>query len=157
MPVRKGGTIIRGDNLARFWSKTKVDGECIVWTADVDRDGYGRFAVGPRGSQRHHRAHRWIWEYFNGPIPDGQVLRHKCDNPPCVAYLVHLIPGTNLQNTHDALERGRQRQVLDEALVRKIRAVRASGASVMAFARELGIPYPTVLSAATGENWKHVE
>ena len=30
------------------------------------------------------RAHRWLWRIFRGPIPEGKVLLHECDNPSCV-------------------------------------------------------------------------
>lgn len=41
-----------------------------------------------------------------GEIPDGLVLRHKCDNRPCVNP-DHLTPGTKKQNLQDCIDRGR--------------------------------------------------
>ena len=52
--------------------------------------------------------HRWVWEQVNGPIPEGMLVRHRCDNPPCFRY-DHLLLGTVADNTADMLERGRAR------------------------------------------------
>ena len=48
------------NDIKRFWSKTAEVAGCIVWTAGVDKDGYGKFATGGRGKVKHFRAHRWI-------------------------------------------------------------------------------------------------
>lgn len=37
-----------------------------------DRDGYIRVRI----DGREHRAHRLIWEMFNGPIPEGMLIDH---------------------------------------------------------------------------------
>lgn len=47
--------MIRGDDLARFWSKTRPDGDCVIWTAGVCKDGYGKFATGIGGRRQRHR------------------------------------------------------------------------------------------------------
>jgi hypothetical protein len=52
------------------------------------------------------KAHRVAWEMFNGPIADGLIVRHKCDNPNCVNPK-HLEVGTQKQNMMDASARGR--------------------------------------------------
>ena len=52
--------------------------------------------------------HRWVWEQINGPVPEGLVVRHRCDTPDCFRY-DHLEVGTKADNTHDMIERGRAR------------------------------------------------
>ena len=47
---------------------------CWLWTASLDRDGYGRF--GPRVTKLAHRA---SWMLHFGPIPDGMLVCHSCD------------------------------------------------------------------------------
>lgn len=103
--ARSRGRQIRGNDLARFWSKTERRGECVLWTAGLDKDGYGKFATGPHGGQKHHRAHRWIYEQLVGPV-NAPVLRHSCDTPACV-NVEHLIPGSHADNVHDCIARGR--------------------------------------------------
>lgn len=52
--------------------------------------------------------HRWVWEQVNGPIPEGMVVMHTCDNPPCFLY-EHLRLGTIADNNRDKIEKGRLR------------------------------------------------
>ena len=87
--------------LAHF---SRPDGDCIVWTGSVDRDGYGHTRF--RGTRR-RRTHRIAWELARGPIPAGKVVRHRCDNPPCI-NVDHLEIGTQADNIADAFARGRR-------------------------------------------------
>ena len=67
----------------RFWAKVDTSGECWVWTASVDRNGYGKIgAGGDRG--RTLCAHRVAWELAHGDIPDGYEIDHQCRNRKCV-------------------------------------------------------------------------
>lgn len=59
-------------------------------------------------------AHRLAYSKWVGPIPEGLVVRHKCDNPPCINP-DHLEIGTQADNNRDARERGRARLVGEEA------------------------------------------
>jgi HNH endonuclease len=47
-----------------------------------------------------------VWEQVNGPIPEGMVVMHLCDNPPCYRY-DHLRLGTNADNMADMVAKGR--------------------------------------------------
>lgn len=88
----------------RLWALVDVRGpdECWPWTGLTDKDGYGVIRT-----SHGHRAPRAAWAIANGqPIPDGLLIRHTCDNPPC-CNPAHLILGTHLQNMADKRERGR--------------------------------------------------
>lgn len=153
MPCPKGGSMIRGDDLRRFWSKTREENGCIVWTGTRHHYGHGKFMTGPAGAQRTNRAHRWIYAQTVGPV-DGVILRHSCDNPPCV-NVAHLVVGTQLDNVHDAMDRGRRPSVGLSAVMH-IREAFANGDSVAAIAHRLVLNYQTVYGIARRLTWKHV-
>ncbi|MFJ4166312.1 HNH endonuclease signature motif containing protein [Microbacterium sp. NPDC089698] len=81
---------------------SRQDGECIVWTGRRNYHGYGQIQIAGRAIG----AHRAAFEASNGPIPDGLVVRHTCDNPPCINP-DHLLIGTVADNNRDKAERGR--------------------------------------------------
>lgn len=89
----------------RFWEKVDRSGECWIWTGHTDKDGYGLFHN--RSGKKATRAHRFSFELSNGPIPEGMLVLHSCDTPPCVRF-THLFLGTHLINMRDKLAKGRQ-------------------------------------------------
>lgn len=88
------GVYRRPKAASRFTAKTRREGECLVWTGTVSRDGYGMFWDGTKLVL----AHRWAYENLVGPIPPGKQLDHRCRNRPCVA-IAHLEPVTGAENT----------------------------------------------------------
>lgn len=77
--------------------------ECWPWrAASSGYFGYGRIRVRDVLVQ----AHRLAYELYVGPLPEGKVLLHVCDNPPCVNP-THLIPGTRSDNNQDTHDKGR--------------------------------------------------
>lgn len=89
----------------RFWSRVDQSGECWEWQGQIEkRSGYGVFYHAAEGRDR--RAHCFSYELAHGVIPDGQVIRHACDNRRCVRP-DHLVPGTQAENVGDMIARGR--------------------------------------------------
>lgn len=85
-----------------------LESPCIETTGTRRPDGYGvtQVTIG-KGSRVVIYAHRLAFERAWGiPIPPGMVVRHTCDNPPCVNPL-HLQLGTHADNNRDQVERGR--------------------------------------------------
>ena len=83
---------------------------CWLWTGPLDRDGYGR--VVHRGKPG-RLAHRVVYELLRGPIGEGLVLRHQCEERHhghegrrCCSP-EHLAPGTPAQNAADRSAKGR--------------------------------------------------
>lgn len=52
---------------------------CWEWQKSKN-SGYGQINVDGTPML----AHRLSWMIHKGPIPDGLLVCHRCDNPPCV-------------------------------------------------------------------------
>lgn len=87
---------------ARILARLDRTGNCWLWTGALDARGRGR--VWRNGSLRLH--HRAVWEILVGPIPEGALLCHHCDNPQC-ANPAHLYIGDSKTNAGDMWQRGR--------------------------------------------------
>lgn len=104
------------------------EGDCLVWTYSNSKEGYGFIKIAGKTK----RVHRVVWELEHGEIPEGMVVRHTCDNPPC-AKLLHLVLGTKQDNSTDMIERGRSKKnedsgksTLSDADVEEIRRLYAA-------------------------------
>lgn len=135
------------------------DASCWEWTKTRDAEGYGRIRWG--GGQ--YRAHRVSYEHANGTeIPTGLMIRHRCDNPPCVNPK-HLKTGSNADNMRDKADRGRSakgetsgQSKLTEADVLRIRSGVAGGRPVAAIAKEFGVSRNSVYHIVQRKTWKHI-
>lgn len=78
---------------------------CWIWMKSRTGAGYGDFRIGIRRCL----AHRASYELWNGPIPEGLHVLHRCDVPACVNP-AHLFVGTNLDNILDSVKKGRRKR-----------------------------------------------
>lgn len=78
------------------------DTKCTDWTGGKDQDGYPMFWY----QGKTERGSRILWKVVYGGIPEGLIIRHKCDNPACL-NIMHLELGTYKENSQDAVQRGR--------------------------------------------------
>jgi hypothetical protein len=153
----------------RLWSKVNLEGPvkridlgpCAVWTASVDRKGYGKLQIGTLKNPKYVAAHRLAYELENGPLPPGVHVLHHCDNPPCVR-LSHLFLGDYASNAADKVSKGRQTRGpghpfarLTATQVREIRALR-DVASPGKLAKRYGVSYFTVRRVLRGDSYQDV-
>jgi HNH endonuclease len=155
----------------RFWGKVdKRDAnECWLWigfTLKPRGSGWGNYGcINSGGKGRPLLAHRVSWEIANGPVPDGMLVCHHCDNPPCVNPR-HLFLGTQSDNMNDCSAKGRVRSPksrgethpmakLTKAKVLLIRAARGEK-SARELALRLGVCRNSIHNIWSGRTWSSV-
>lgn len=101
--IRNGWRAIveRGDRdamVAYLWDgRVRRDGDCWVWTQQVDKNGYPK-----KGGT--NSVHRDVYRACNGGIPKGDHVHHKCANPLCLNP-DHLALSTARENIGEMLAR----------------------------------------------------
>ncbi|MFH9812555.1 HNH endonuclease [Streptomyces olivaceus] len=149
--------------VATFWKRVARSEDCWTWTGGKS---------GPYGQLQYRRqrllAHRFSWTLSaRQACPVGHVIRHRCDNPPCVRP-DHLELGSIAQNVRDTYDRRRRttgnpnlgttrpNAVLNDELVAILRRRARGGQSIRSIANGLELEYTTVLRAIRGIGWPHV-
>jgi hypothetical protein len=149
----------------RFWRfVSKTDG-CWLWVGrSGTKKGYGLIQEGGKGTPR-KLAHRLSYEIHHGPIPDGMVVMHSCDNPSCVNP-AHLRVGTAAENIKEAYDKRRKVSpfkkgeahhgaVLDAEKVRFIR--NNPHLSCGKLAKQYGVGVSAISAIRRRETWAHIE
>lgn len=86
------------------WTVTETN--CWEWNGKRHTHGYGLLTA-PRLGLRNARVHRLMFGLRVRPLHDDEVVRHTCDNPPCLNP-DHLLAGTMQDNSRDMVARQRQ-------------------------------------------------
>lgn len=86
----------------------EINGEpspCWVWVGASHPKGYGRFFLGMLDGKRVWAySHRISYEHHIGPVPEGMVVDHECNNKAC-CNPPHLKAIHDLENLRLAAER----------------------------------------------------
>lgn len=114
----------------------------------------GTFFTGKRYGQFHRRVNKrdetWLatrasWELRVGPIPDGMMVCHRCNNPPCVNP-AHLYLGNQSSNMADRDRCGRTSAGAhrynfkrDADLAEAVARLRGQGSTIEDICTSLGI------------------
>lgn len=131
-----------------------ANGGCWLWARGLHK-GYGHLRIGTKT----WIAHRASWAIFNGPIPSGMLVLHKCDVPACVNPQ-HLFIGSQKDNCSDAKAKGRNargercwrcKMTKDDVI-----AIRLSKTSYAELAARYGITKSAIGRIVRRENWAWV-
>lgn len=152
--------------------------KCWNWTGPKHTNGYARLAVGKSGGPNFFvdSGHRFSWKLFQGEIPEGMQINHRCDNRRCVNPS-HLFLGTQMDNMRDKIAKGRASCGEKHSLATKIKTPRGSQnptaklveadipqilelAKAGKFQREIaaqfGVSKTAIGYILRGRNWKHL-
>lgn len=129
--------------------------DCHLWLWGQDSSGYGtlRYLGVPE------RAHRAMWRQVNGEIPEGMLIRHKCDNRLCT-NVDHLELGTIQQNMDDRERRGRgskgEHRPSSILKVENVHEIRESSLTRKELATKFGVSTKTISNVINGKKWRSV-
>lgn len=146
----------------RFDMKVEIrtGSDCWWWTGNKNLRGYGHFRV----NLNTVGAHRFSYERYNGKIPDGMLVCHKCDNPSCVNP-EHLFAGTYKDNMADMYSKNRNNTVFGEHVgtskltgnkVIEIREMLAAGQTQSSIAEAFDVSQASISHINTEKKWKHI-
>lgn len=132
----------------RFFSQlpSNLDPEiCWDWQGTIDNTWRGRFQI----KKKKWLASRVSWSILYGDLDSVIPLMHSCDNLHCVNPL-HLLPGTNQQNTQDAFSRGQQIYKLTPEAAKFIKESEQSPGKL---ALLFNVSIHTIQSIRQGKTW----
>jgi hypothetical protein len=148
----------------RFWqyANTGPFTDCWEWTGTITYKGYGSIGIAGRDVP----AHRFSFELHNGPIPEGMLVCHHCDNRCCVNPY-HLFLGTHQDNSRDMHAKGRQpyhtgkgernaSAKLTAADVRQIRELYTQGMKQAELARQFRVSCGCIFGIVHHRIWSHI-
>lgn len=147
----------------RFWMRVKIglENECWEWTGNRESRNYGRIKVNGVVLKAHRAS---VIIKTNQMIPEGLMVCHSCDNPPCVNPN-HLWIGTNLDNQIDAMNKGRKKTArgekargakLTEKKVLEIREILKTGICQRRIAEKYGMAYSAITYIKQRKTWNHI-
>lgn len=134
---------------------------CWYWCGPMHPHGYGMFNY----KGRSQFAHRPSYEIYKSQIPKGMNVLHECDNRMCVNP-DHLFLGTQKDNVHDMMKKGRRSSTagenhgcsilrdIDIILIKEAISHGFTGASI---AKYYKICRSTVSRIKLGKDWKHLK
>lgn len=147
-----------------FTQVVRTPSGCLEWTGARAKSGYGSVRL---PVNRFESAHRIAYRAAYGSIPDGMVVMHKCDNPPCMEP-THLTLGTHADNALDMVRKGRARPgeprrgpdwLPPRFSVEQVESLRAEyaegGITYERMAEREGVSTVTIARLVRGDSYRH--
>ncbi|CKG64400.1 Uncharacterised protein [Streptococcus pneumoniae] len=135
---------------------------CFICTSHAENSKDGHIRVRSSTSQERWLLHRLIYKECFGEIPEGLVVRHKCDIPKCINP-EHLELGTPNDNVSDRVIRGRSavgerhaRAKLKETDIIHIRYMYDWGLTGQDISKLYGVSDSTIYGVLNKKYWRHV-
>ena len=136
--------------------KVDKDGCFIVTSRKPTKDGHIKVQV----NKKNYYLHRYIFETYVREIPEGILVRHKCDKACCINP-AHLTLGTHEDNVRDRVIRNRSaagenhgRAKLTE---RAVKDIREDQRSAWKLAKIYGVDPKTIRGVKNQSIWKRVQ
>lgn len=132
-----------------------LDTDCWVWQKAITEAGYGVFG---NENKKTEYVHRRIFSMIVDSDIDGWHICHMCDNPPC-CNPDHLFKGTDLDNNHDMIRKGRARKfrILAPSEIREIQRRYDLGEPAYIIAKDFtSVGYAAILSTARRINNREI-
>jgi len=124
---------------------------CLICTSHKTRDG--KYPRAMRG-RKDWLLNRYVFHFFCEEIPEGEIIRHKCDNPKCINP-EHLERGTIADNNRDKLIRGRQYSKLTLEQVYYIKFI--ANETVNELSEKYNVSCATINGILNNKSWKWVK
>lgn len=138
---------------------TVGENSCFIVTSHTPYTS-GYVVVGKKSKKT--ALHRIVYEECFGEIPEGMVVRHKCDVRNCINP-EHLEIGTQHDNVMDTVKRGRTLKgerhpghKLSEQTVREIKALMAAGKRNCEISKAFNINKSTICNIKRGTAWSSI-
>ena len=158
-------------DVSRFWKRVaiKEPAECWEWTGARGLNYHKEKSYGHVNyNGKTTKSHRIAWMIYNGPIPDGMFILHKCDNPPC-CNPAHLFLGTAKDNMQDCLAKNRVKRtgkrcgegcpfskLTSEDVIEIRKAYDSKCETTTTLAARYGMDPSSIGDIVSGYTWKHV-
>ena len=152
---------VKCHNLDSLQKHKEKDLICWEWKKGKDKDRYGRVQI----NYKLQRTHRLSYREFVGKIPEGKLVLHKCDNPPC-CNPNHLFLGTKKDNSDDMKNKNRGKWLIGEKhgisklnkkQVIQIRKYWKTGKyTQMKLGKIFNISRPQISNIINNKVWKHI-
>ena len=143
--------------LPKFEKKIEMIPECgcWIWMGTLALNGYGRLWM----NKKRQSAHRASWKIYNGSIPNGMGILHRCDTKSCVNPH-HLFLGTNKDNTQDAVKKNRQLKGESHGCAKlseqEVKEIRKDNHTLRTIAIDYSISRRQILRIKQGKSWRHI-
>ena len=148
----------------RFWSYVDQSGgpdACWPWRGYRRADGYGQFHLDGRTEVASRLA---LEDALEVDLPDGVIVRHTCDNPPCCNPR-HLVQGSHADNAADREQaghtakgerNGRAKLTDQQATEIRWRFWLGRASPLRLLAREYGVSERAIRFIVKGEHYSHL-